>query len=69
MTCRHALLVEQHLRGDQDASTGPEAQIALPELARRLENPGLVADPLPYRENPVLRGPRHLFVEFDRVTA
>jgi cytochrome P450 len=46
-----------------------ETQIALPELARRLENPRLVADPPPYRDTPVLRGPRHLLVEFDRVTA
>src|SRR5215472_3977945 len=46
-----------------------EAQIAMTELARRLENPRLVADPPPYRKSPVLRGPRHLLVEFDRVTA
>ena len=46
-----------------------EVQIALTELARRLENPRLLADPPPYRESPVLRGPRHLLVEFDRVTA
>jgi cytochrome P450 len=46
-----------------------EAQIALTELARRLENPRLVADPPPYRESPILRGPRHLLVEFDRLTA
>jgi cytochrome P450 len=46
----------------------PETQIALTELACRLENPRLVADPPPYRPNPVLRGPRHLHVEFDRVT-
>jgi cytochrome P450 len=45
-----------------------EAQIALGELARRLEHPRLVADPPPYRPNPVLRGPLHLPVEFDRVT-
>jgi cytochrome P450 len=45
-----------------------EAQIALPELARRLENPRLVADPPPYRQSPTLRGPLHLLVEFDRVT-
>ena len=44
-----------------------ETQIALGELARRLEHPRLVADPPPYRPNPVLRGPRHLPVEFDRV--
>jgi cytochrome P450 len=45
----------------------PETQIALTELARRLENPRLVTDPPPYRPNPVLRGPRHLLVEFDRM--
>jgi cytochrome P450 len=44
-----------------------EAQVALPELARRLVNPRLVADPPPYRPNPVLRGPRHLQVEYDTV--
>jgi cytochrome P450 len=45
----------------------PEAQIALAEIARRLENPRLVTDPPPYRPNPVLRGPRHLPVTFDRL--
>jgi cytochrome P450 len=45
----------------------PETQIALTELARRLENPRLVTDPPPYRLNPLLRGPSYLFVEFDRV--
>jgi len=44
-----------------------EAQIALSELARRLVNPRLVADPPPYRPNPELRGPRHLLVEYDSV--
>ncbi len=39
-----------------------EAQIALTELARRLESPRLLADPPPYRPSPVLRGPRHLAV-------
>ncbi|MGJ5749998.1 cytochrome P450 [Streptomyces puniciscabiei] len=42
-----------------------EAQIALSELARRLENPRLVEDPPPYRQNAVLRGPRHLNIAFD----
>jgi len=42
-----------------------ETQIALSELARRLEHPRLVADPPPYRPNPVLRGPLHLPVQFD----
>jgi len=44
-----------------------ETQIALGELARRLEHPRLVTDPPPYRPNPVLRGPLHLLVEFDHV--
>ncbi|GAA2607934.1 cytochrome P450 [Dactylosporangium fulvum] len=42
-----------------------EAQVALAELARRLERPRLLDDPPPYRTNPVLRGPRHLPVAFD----
>ncbi|MEU1706767.1 cytochrome P450 [Streptomyces sp. NPDC005706] len=42
-----------------------EAQIALSELARRLDNPRLVEDPPPYRQNAVLRGPRHLRIAFD----
>ncbi|TGN72693.1 cytochrome P450 [Streptomyces bauhiniae] len=46
-----------------------EAQIALAELARRLENPRLVADPPPYRPNAVLRGPRHLPLAIDGVLA
>ncbi len=44
-----------------------EVQIALTELARRLENPRLVADPPPYRPNPVLRGPLHLPVDIDGI--
>ncbi len=44
-----------------------ETQVALPQLARRLVNPRLVADPPPYRPSPVLRGPRHLLVEYDAV--
>ena len=44
-----------------------ETQVALPELARRLVNPRLVADPPLYRPNPVLRGPSHLLVEYDAV--
>ncbi|MFG2966309.1 cytochrome P450 [Streptomyces sp. NPDC048288] len=37
-----------------------ETQIALTELARRLDGPALVADPPPYRRSPVLRGPVRL---------
>jgi cytochrome P450 len=42
-----------------------EGQVALAALARRLVNPRLVEDPPPYRPNAVLRGPRHLLVDFD----
>ncbi|MFJ2591422.1 cytochrome P450 [Streptomyces erythrochromogenes] len=44
-----------------------EAQLALSELARRLENPRLLEDPPPYRQNAVLRGPRHLQIACDGV--
>ncbi|MCX4824723.1 cytochrome P450 [Streptomyces sp. NBC_01142] len=46
-----------------------EAQLALTELARRLDNPRLVEDPPPYRQNAVLRGPRHLNISFDGLRA
>ncbi len=44
-----------------------ETQIALTELVRRLENPRIVQDPPPYRQSPILRGPRHLLVEIDGI--
>ncbi|MFE3181579.1 cytochrome P450 [Streptomyces violascens] len=44
-----------------------EAQFALSELARRLENPRLIEDPPPYRQNAVLRGPRHLPIACDGI--
>ena len=44
-----------------------EARIALTELVQRLDGPRLVLDPPPYRESPVLRGPRELLVEVDGV--
>jgi len=44
-----------------------EAQIALTELVRRLEQPRLVVDPPPYRPSPLLRGPEHLLIEIDGV--
>jgi cytochrome P450 len=44
-----------------------EAQHALAELARRLENPRLLEDPPPYRQNAVLRGPRHLHIACDGI--
>ncbi|WP_099184098.1 cytochrome P450 [Mycobacterium kansasii] len=44
-----------------------ETQIALTALVRRLESPRLVADPPPYRRNPLLRGPRHVVGTVDGV--
>ena len=44
-----------------------EAQIALTELLRRLEQPRLVVDPPPYRPSPLLRGPAHLLIEVEGV--
>jgi cytochrome P450 len=44
-----------------------EAHVALSALARRLVGPRLVADPPAYRQNAALRGPEHLFVQFDRL--
>ncbi|MFF8595061.1 cytochrome P450 [Streptomyces sp. NPDC015220] len=44
-----------------------ETQLALTALARRLDNPRLAEDPPPYRQNAVLRGPRHLRVDVDGV--
>jgi cytochrome P450 len=46
-----------------------EAQVALTELTRRLRDPELVADPPPYRPSPVLRGPRHLPVKCNAISA
>jgi cytochrome P450 len=44
-----------------------EAQTALMELVQRLERPRLLVDPPPYRESPLLRGPRELQIEVDGV--
>jgi fatty acid omega-hydroxylase len=44
-----------------------EAQIAVGEFVRRVENPRLVVDPPPYRHNQVFRGPRHVLVDVDGV--
>ncbi|MFJ8825414.1 cytochrome P450 [Streptomyces sp. NPDC102467] len=41
-----------------------EAQIALGALASRLTTATLVEDPPPYRNSAILRGPRHLHVEW-----
>jgi cytochrome P450 len=44
-----------------------EAQIAFPELLRRLVHPRPVVDPPPYRPSPLLRGPAQLLIEVDEV--
>ncbi|MFJ9831794.1 cytochrome P450 [Streptomyces sp. NPDC101169] len=46
-----------------------EARLALPELFRRVKNFRLLEDPPPYRANAVLRGPRHLPVAIDGLSA
>ena len=45
-----------------------EVNLALETFLRRVENPRLVVDPPPYRQSKVFRGPRHLMVDFDRIT-
>jgi cytochrome P450 len=44
-----------------------EAQVALTELARRIDGARLLADPPPYRDNAVLRGPSAVPVAFDAI--
>ena len=41
-----------------------EVNLALEVFLRRVRSPRLVTDPPPYRHNQVLRGPRHLWVDF-----
>jgi len=43
-----------------------ETQASLTAFARRLAGPRLAADPPPYRPSPVLRGPLHLRVTYDK---
>jgi fatty acid omega-hydroxylase len=45
-----------------------EVNLALENFLLRVENPRLVVDPPPYRQSQVFRGPRHLEVEFDRIS-
>jgi fatty acid omega-hydroxylase len=44
-----------------------EAQIAVAEFVRRVENPRLVVDPPPYRHSQIFRGPLHLVADIDGV--
>lgn len=59
-------------RGVHSCVGGPlarlEVNIAVETFLRRVENPRLVVDPPPYRQNQVFRGPLHLEVQFDRIT-
>jgi cytochrome P450 len=45
-----------------------EVNLALETFLRRVENPRLVVDPPPYRQNQVFRGPVHLLVDFDLIS-
>jgi len=45
-----------------------EVNLAFEKFLRRVENPRLVVDPPPYRQSQVFRGPRHLLIDFDRIT-
>jgi hypothetical protein len=51
------------------AAAGSLLATADPYGTRRLGNPRLVEDPPPYRQNAVLRGPRHLTIAFDGLRA
>ena len=59
-------------RGVHSCVGGPlarlEVNLAVEKFLRRVENPRLVVDPPPYRQNQIFRGPLHLEVEFDRIT-
>ncbi|WP_040833013.1 cytochrome P450 [Nocardia brevicatena] len=45
-----------------------EVNLALETFLRRIAIPRLVVDPPPYRRSQVIRGPRHLLIDFDHVT-
>jgi cytochrome P450 len=44
-----------------------EVNLALEAFIDRVENPRLVDDPPEYRRSSVFRGPRHLFIDYDRI--
>jgi cytochrome P450 len=46
-----------------------EVNLALETFVKRVENPRLVEDPPEYRRSNVFRGPRHLFINYDRIRA
>jgi fatty acid omega-hydroxylase len=44
-----------------------EVNLGLEAFLNRVENPRLVEDPPEYRRSNVFRGPRHLFIDYDRI--
>jgi cytochrome P450 len=45
-----------------------EVNLALEVFIRRVQNPRLVEDPPEYRRSNVFRGPRHVMIDYDRIT-
>ncbi|WP_228000757.1 cytochrome P450 [Nocardia australiensis] len=45
-----------------------EVNLALEIFQCRVATPRLVVDPPPYRRSQIFRGPRHLLIDFDRIT-
>jgi fatty acid omega-hydroxylase len=48
---------------------GWRANIVWENFIRGVQNPTLVVDPPPYRHSQILRGPRHLWIDFEQITA
>jgi fatty acid omega-hydroxylase len=46
-----------------------EVNLALETFIRRVQNPTLVVDPPPYRHSQIFRGPRHLWVDFEKISS
>ena len=46
-----------------------EVNLTLEAFLRRVQEPRLVEDPPPYRRSHIFRGPRHLMIDIDRITA
>ncbi len=45
-----------------------EVNVAFETFIRRVQNPRLVEDPPEYRRSNIFRGPRHLMIDYDRIT-
>jgi hypothetical protein len=44
-----------------------EVNLAVEAFRKRVENPRLVEDPPEYRRSNVFRGPRRVFIDYDRI--